>query len=243
LINEKEGQMGKRADTRALAGAERVGVSGAQSSRFDNAPELKLVTSPKRQAILDGMLEAVGAEGYEHTSVRTVLDRTGVYRQAFYDNFADKDGCYLQAYEAGVERVEALVLAAAAEEEAWTGKLRAGLGALLDFLDAEPDVGRALVVEVHAAGPEALAKRAAAMARVNSFLDQAREAQGSESESPPAIAGEGIAAGFHAVIHSRHATGSEDGFRQLLPEFMYFAVLPYFGAELASAEMQAASAC
>jgi AcrR family transcriptional regulator len=241
LINEKEGQMGKRADTRALAGAERVGVSGAQGSRFDNAPELQLVTSPKRQAILDGMLEAVGEEGYEATSVRTVLSRTGVYRQAFYDNFADKDDCYLQAYDAGVERVEGLALAAAAEEDGWTGKLRAGLGVLLDFLDAEPEVGRALVVEVHAAGPEALAKRAAVMARVSSFLDQARDAAG-EGESPPAIAGEGIAAGIHAVIHSRLATGGSDGFRQLLPEFMYFAVLPYFGAEVAGTEMAAASA-
>lgn len=233
--------MGKRADTRALAGAERAGVSGARGSRMENAPELKLVTSSKRQAILDGMLEAVGAEGYERTSVRTVLDRTGVYRQAFYDNFADKDDCYLQAYDAGVERVEALMVAAAAGEPGWTGRLRAGLAALLDFLDAAPDAGRALVVEVHAAGPQALAKRSAAMERVNSFLDQAREVAG-QSESPPPIAGEGIAAGIHAVIHSRLATGSSDGFRQLLPEFMYFAVLPYFGAELARAEMQAASA-
>lgn len=233
--------MGKRADSKALAGARRVGVTGAPSSRIDNSPELKLVTSSKRQAILDGMLESVGAEGYENTSVRTVLDRTGVYRQAFYDNFADKDECYLQAYDVGVERVEALVVAAAAEEPGWTGRLRAGLGALLDFLDAEPDVARALLVEVHAAGPEALAKRSAAMARVNLFLDQAREVAG-DSESPPAIAGEGIAAGIHAVIHSRLATGSNDGFRQLLPEFMYFAVLPYFGAELAGAEMRAAGA-
>jgi AcrR family transcriptional regulator len=190
---------------------------------------------------LDGTLEAVGAEGYERTAVRTVLDRTGIYRQAFYDNFADKDDCYLQAYDAGVERVEALMVAAAAGEPAWTGKLRAGLAALLDFLDAEPDVGRALVVEVHAAGPRALAKRTAVMGRVNSFLDQAREAA-EHSELPPPIAGEGIAAGIQAVIHSRLAAGSNDGFRQLLPEFMYFAVLPYFGAAVASAEMQAAGA-
>jgi AcrR family transcriptional regulator len=240
LIHEKEGQMGKRADTRALAGAERAGVSGDSGSRIDNAPELKLVTSSKRQAILDGMLEAVGAEGYERTSVRTVLDRTGVYRQAFYDNFTDKDDCYLQAFDAGLERIEGLIAAAAAGETEWTGRLRAGLAALLDFLDAEPDVGRGMVVEVHAAGPDALAKRAAAMERGSAFLDQAREVAG-ESESPPPIAGEGIAAGIHAVIHSRLATGAGDGFRQLLPEFMYFAVLPYFGAELAGAEMQAAS--
>jgi AcrR family transcriptional regulator len=187
------------------------------------------------------MLEAVGTEGYERTSVRTVLDRTGVYRQAFYDNFADKDDCYLQAYDAGVERVEGLILAAAAAESDWTGQLQAGLGALLDFLDAEPDAGRALIVEVHAAGPEALAKRAAALARVSAFLDRAREVA-AELASPPAIAGEGIAAGIHSVIHSRLATGDSSGFRQLLPEFMYFAVLPYFGADRAGTEMRAATA-
>jgi AcrR family transcriptional regulator len=197
------------------------------------------VTSPKRQTILDGMLEAVGAEGYERTSVRTVLDRTGVYRQAFYDNFADKDDCYLQAFEAGVERVEAQVLAAAAGQEGWIDQLRTGLEALLDFLEAEPDAGRALVVEVHAAGPEALAQRTAAMERINGFLDRAREEPG-DGEAPPPIAGEGIAAGIHAVIHSRLATGTDDGFRNLLPEFMYFAVLPYFGAERARAEMEQA---
>jgi AcrR family transcriptional regulator len=203
------------------------------------ASERELVTSPKRQTILEGMLEAVGADGYERTSVRTVLDRTGVYRQAFYDNFADKDECYLLAYDAGVERVEALMVEAAAEESSWIGELRAGLGALLAFLDAEPDVGRALIVEVHAAGPEALAKRTAAMERVNAFLDRARE-EVDETDLPPPIAGEGIAAGIHAVIHSRLATGNSDGFRQLLPEFIYFAVMPYFGVERANAEMQAA---
>lgn len=207
--------------------------------RIDGAPN-PLVTSLKRQAILNGMLEAVGAEGYERTSVRTVLDRTGIYRQAFYDSFADKEDCYLQAYDSGIERVEALVVAAAADESTWTGELRAGLGALLDFLDAEPDVGRALIVEVHAAGPEALAKRSAAIDRISSFLERARQEAKGGSEPPP-IAGEGVAAGIHAIVHSRLATG-DDGFRELLPEFMYFAVLPYFGAEIAGAEMQAASA-
>ncbi|HYH54327.1 MAG TPA: TetR/AcrR family transcriptional regulator [Solirubrobacterales bacterium] len=199
------------------------------------------MSAPKRQAMLLGMLEAVGAEGYERTSVRTVLDRAGVYRQAFYDNFTDKDDCYLQAYDAGLGRLEALMVAAAAGEGAWIGKLRAGLGAMLDFVDAEPNICRALVVEVHAAGPPALAKRTAAMARGNSFLDQARE-QADDSGVAPAIAGEGVAAGIHAVIHSRLAGGGDGGFRQLLPEFMYFAVLPFFGAAVAAGEMQATSA-
>jgi len=187
------------------------------------------------------MLEAVGSEGYERTSVRTVLNRTGIYRQAFYDHFADKEDCYLQAYDTAVARVETRVVAAGAGAPTWTGKLRGGLGALLEFLDAEPDVGRALIVEVHAAGPAALAKRGATMARINAFVELAR-AEADGHSAPPPIAGEGVAAGVHAIVHSRLAAGNGDGFRELLPEFMYFAVLPYFGAELAGAEMHAAGA-
>lgn len=232
--------MGKQAVTEVHAGAEGSGDMPEVGSPL-NATRLDLVNSPKREKILIGMLEEVGSGGYDSTSVRTILDRTGLYRQAFYDNFPDKDTCYLAALDAGVARIERLARAAAASEETWRGKLRAGLGAVLDFVDAEPDIGRAVIVEVHAAGPEALARRAAAMKDATDFIDLARqEAEG--SESPPGIAPEGIVAGIHAVVHSRLSTGADEGFRELLPEFMYFAVLPYFGVEAASAEMQAARA-
>jgi hypothetical protein len=45
---------------------------------------------------------------------------------------------------------------------------------------------------------------------------------------------------MHAVVHAKLAAGEETGFRELLPDFMYFAVLPYFGADVAAAEMAAA---
>ncbi|HEY0392450.1 MAG TPA: TetR/AcrR family transcriptional regulator [Solirubrobacterales bacterium] len=199
------------------------------------------MSSPKRQKILEGMLEVVGTNGYDAASVRMVLDLTGLYRQAFYDEFADKDACYLEAFDFGVARLEAAARAAGAAGESWRGQLRAGLSALLELLDSDPDLGRALIVEVHAAGPEALQKRSQAMKRVTDFIDSARHAS-EGAGSPPPIAAEGIVAGMHAVIHARLATGEEGGFRALLPEFMYFAVLPYFGAEVASAEMQAARA-
>lgn len=230
--------MGRLAATNVQAGAEETGGRGMFAVPPE-APGLELVNSPKREKILSGMLEAVGAEGYDGTSVRTVLDRTGLYRQAFYDNFADKDECYLAAFSAGVARLEALMRKAAASEDSWRARLRSGLAALLDRLECEPDVGRALFVEVHAAGPEALARRAESMKKAAHFIDLAR-AEGERGESPPPIAPEGIVAGIHAVIHSRLSTGTDDGFRKLLPEFMYFAVLPYFGAEAADEEMRAA---
>src|SRR5215217_8741400 len=165
--------MGKHAATEVLAGAEGTGSAG---KFFPEAPTLRLVSSPKRQKILEGMLEAVGTSGYDAASVREVLVRTGLYRQAFYDNFADKEACYLEAFGFGVGRLESVVLTAAATGESWQGKLRAGLGALLAAIEADPVLARALIVEVHAAGPEALQSRAEEMKRVADFIDSARKA-------------------------------------------------------------------
>jgi AcrR family transcriptional regulator len=230
--------MGKQAATNVRAGAEGTGAMG---DLFPPTPALRLVSSPKRQRILEGMLEVVGSSGYEVASVRMVLDHTGLYRQAFYDEFVDKDACYLEALEFGVAKMEAIASAAAALEEDWRDKLRAGLGAVLAALDTDPAIGRSLVVEVHAAGPPALKIPSESMKRIPDFFHSARHSS-TGFESPPAIAAEGIVAGLHAVVHAKLAAGEDSGFRQLLPDFMYFAVLPYFGSEVAEAEMRAARA-
>jgi AcrR family transcriptional regulator len=231
--------MGKQAATKVQAGAEGTGAGGKIA--IPQAPKLKLVGSSKRQRILEGMLEVVGTSGYDVASVRMVLGRTGLYRQAFYDEFPDKESCYREAFDFGVAQLEGIAVSAAVAEQSWQGKLRAGLGALLGALDADPAIGRALVVEVHAAGPEALQNRAEAMKRITDFIDSARH-ESAGQESPPPIAAEGIVAGMHAVVHAKLAAGDEQGFRELLPDFMYFATLPYFGADVASEEMRAARA-
>lgn len=231
--------MGNQAATTAHSATGGAGSIAGGASVPREVPKLQLVSSPKREQILAAMLEEVGTSGYDATSVRMVLDRCGLYRQAFYDNFADKEECFAAAYERGLAEAEALVARAAASEGAWVDQMRAGLTALLDHLDADPAVGRALFVEVHVAGAEALTQRGAAMSRVVEFVDRAREER-DVADSPPGIAAEGVVAGIHAVLHSRLSTGATEGFRALLPDFIYFATLPYFGSEVADAEMRAA---
>jgi AcrR family transcriptional regulator len=189
----------------------------------------------KRQLILEGMLEAVGRTGYEQTTVQDAIEAAGLYRQAFYDNFTDKEDCYLQALEAGATWAEsAMRVAAAAEEPSWRGRMRGSLRGLLEFLDSRPQIGRALLVEVHAAGPRAVEKRTEAMERAAKLIDRAREDGGDEA---PAISAEAVVAGILAVLHTRLAGEWQDGFELLLPELMYLAVLPYFGAAAAAGEL------
>jgi len=189
----------------------------------------------KQQRILQGMLEAVGTQGYERTTVQDAIAAAGVYRQAFYDSFQDKEDCYLQALEAGSAWIELAMREAATGETTWRGQLRGALTGLLRFIDLQPAMGRALFVEVHAAGPLAVQKRTEAMERAAVAMDLARE----ESDNgAPAISAEAVAAGILAVLHSRLAANQTSGFSRLLPELMYLAVLPYFGADVASVEMR-----
>lgn len=190
----------------------------------------------KRQRILLGMLEAVGTNGYEQTTVQDAITSAGIYRQAFYDDFQDKEDCYLQALDAGSAWVELAMREATVGETTWRGQLRGALTALLRFFDEQPEVGRALLVEVHAAGPQAVGRRTEAMERAAVMVDLARE----ESDHlAPAIAAEAVVAGILAVLHTRLAAHEPTGFGRLLPELMYLAVLPYFGPDVAAAEMRA----
>jgi AcrR family transcriptional regulator len=181
------------------------------------------------------MLEAVGTNGYDRTTVQDALTCGGVYRQAFYDLFSDKEDCYLQALDAGSAWIELAMREQAAGETTWRGRLRGALIGLLQVLDEQPAVGRALLVEVHAAGPSAIGRRTEAMERAAAMMDLAR---GESGDGAPAISAEAVVAGILAVLHARLAANQSEGFLDLLPELMYLAVLPYFGSEIAAVEMR-----
>jgi len=180
------------------------------------------------------MLESVGKQGYEQTTVQDAIDAAGLYRQAFYDSFDDKEDCYLQALDAGSAWIELAMREEAADASTWRGRLRGALAGLLGFLDEQPEIGRALLVEVHAAGPRAVGKRTEAMERAAGLIDRARE---ESDDAAPAISAEAIVAGILAVLHAR-LSSEETEFGPLLPELMYLAVLPYFGPTEAAAELR-----
>lgn len=189
----------------------------------------------KRERILQGMLKAVGTQGYERTTVQDAIAEAGVYRQAFYDCFSGKEDCYLQALDAGSAWVELAMRDAALGETTWRGQLRGALTGLLCFLDEQPAMGRALLVEVHAAGPRAITKRTEAMSRAAAMVDLAREE--TDDARAPAISAEAVVAGILAVLHSRLASNQTGDYLRLLPELMYLSVLPFFGTEAAAAAM------
>jgi len=199
-----------------------------------------LVRTVQRERVLVAMLRSAAQLGYCDLAVRDVVQRAGVSRPTFYENFDNKEDCFLAALDAVAERLRKQVEAAAGEAgPSWRNRLRAGIGELLRFVAAEPDAARALIVESRAAGTAAVVRRDQLLDRFALCIDTlARE---EISKPPSTITAAGIVGGIEAVICSRLRREEAGDLDSLLPSLMYFAVLPYAGREAAAEELKHAN--
>lgn len=140
------------------------------------------VVASQRGRMLVAMAEAVAERGYVATTVADVLKRAHVSRETFYEHFADKQACFLAAHDAGVETLLATMgdgLRPPSEGQDPMAMVEDTMARYLGALAAHPAVARTFLVEVYAAGPEALAKRAAVQER---FIDAVAAMVGADDE-------------------------------------------------------------
>jgi AcrR family transcriptional regulator len=115
----------------------------------------------QRQRLLTAMGVVVAERGYANATVADVVKAAGVSRTTFYEQFASKEACFLEAFQHNVATLDMRVSQAvhAAEGAGWRVQLRAGIRAYLDALAAAPEIARTCLLEIHHAGPEALRAR------------------------------------------------------------------------------------
>ena len=193
----------------------------------DVGSALRPATDGQRARLLDAMIRVVADQGYAAASVTDVVRAAAVSRSTFYELFASKEACFLEAYRAGVdvlvERVRAAVHETAGD---WRAQLRAGVRAYLGTLDAEQVFTRAYLLEIHAAGPKALEARADALRRFadryHASFEQAQAAEPALREPPP-DALLVLCAGTEQLLAERAREGRLDGLGELEDVFCFCA--------------------
>jgi AcrR family transcriptional regulator len=113
------------------------------------------VIPSQRGRILDAMAAAVAEKGYAASSVGDVVGRAGVSRTTFYENFRDKEDCYLAAYQLAADIVSEMIAEAVEGATSPREITERMLAAYLDALSSAPVIAQAFTVEVRAAGPAA----------------------------------------------------------------------------------------
>jgi AcrR family transcriptional regulator len=131
-----------------------------------------VVAESQRERLLVSMADATAAKSYANVAVADVIERAGVSRRSFYEHFANKEECFLAAYDAGVEALLAAIAEAEAAADGPLAGARAGTEVYLQLLADNPAFARTFLIEVLGAGPAALERRDAVHQR---FADRLAE--------------------------------------------------------------------
>lgn len=181
-------------------------------------------------------MKIVAEKGYAATTVADLTREAGISRTTFYELFADKEACFLAAYDNAVDGLVRRISAAYEAEDRWPDRARAGLATLLEALAADPAQARLALVDVAAAGPAAQRRYRAAVQRLTPFFDEGRDfAPG--GRSLPANASRMAAGAVVGLIADELIAGRADKLPDLLSDLLFATLVAYIGPDAAAREV------
>lgn len=183
-----------------------------------------LLPVTQRERLMDGMARTVARQGYAATSVADVLREARVSRRTFYERFADKEDCFLAAYDTIVELCVRRVSDAFHDAESWEQGITRALDALLRVLASEPDHARLCVVEVLASGPRGLRRRDETLRRFVDFIELSRDRLPGTA-APPELVAQAIAGGIYELLYSHIVRGETERLPELSGEMRHYTFM------------------
>lgn len=180
----------------------------------------------RRDRLVTAMIDAVADVGYDKLSVQKVLMRKGLSRATFYEEFKDKEGCFLAVVDVLARRMwERIEAAVAGAPSGWQRGFRAGLAELLRFVAEEPKEARVLLVEARASTPAGAQCRDELFERFVVAVDAL--VRRDLDEPPSGVVAAGIVGGIESVVIPRLQKGEIDDLDELVSPLMNLALLSY----------------
>lgn len=187
-------------------------------SRLDGG----LLVPTQRGRMLDAITLVVAEKGYVATSVADVIARAGVSRKTFYEQFKDKEDCYLAAFQLGTDFLISRLAGVDDPEQDLVQRTEHLLGRYLRTLSLSAPAARAFLVEVRAAG-------AAAQERLSHILDRFAElfSHGADIEADTDLAPllrTGLVAAINEIVSREILAGRTAELPALEPRLTELAV-------------------
>jgi AcrR family transcriptional regulator len=200
-----------------------------------------VVAASQRARLLEAVGRAVADRGYAAATIDDIVRGAGVSKKTFYEHFADKQECFVAAYEAAAEELFRRVQEAHGTSHDWLGRTRAGIRAYLQWLAAEPALARVFLIEVAAAGPSAAEARERIRDRyavlMRDLQDEARADIPALPRLPEEVFHAAVAAVDELVVRRiREATAER--LPELEPILLYLQVALLAGPQVAAASAE-----
>lgn len=231
MINDSDQILGDRMSRTQSKEARIGGAKAVVTPLYERLPHgphrlgTEEVIRNQRTRMHGAMIEAVAANGYEGTSVKQVVSLAGVSRRSFYEQFANKQECFLATYDViagrGAGRVSAAYRAANGGVE---DRMHAAFGELGQAIGTNWNSANLVILEAPKVGAPALLRLRRASATFEQMLSATYE-HGSTASPLPAPVIRGIAGGLHAAMSKCLREGSPEMAPQLAEEMFEWTLL------------------
>ncbi|HXA54283.1 MAG TPA: TetR/AcrR family transcriptional regulator [Solirubrobacteraceae bacterium] len=105
------------------------------------------VARHQRARLFGAMIEAVHRQGYKATTVAHVIALAGVSRRAFYEQFANKEDCFLGTYDIAVARAKRRMMDGWMMERGWANRVHRACQALVEDACRNAKSARLVLIE------------------------------------------------------------------------------------------------
>ena len=183
------------------------------------------VAHNQRLRILVALLRVLPRQGYANTTIGDVIQEAGVSRAAFYQQFADKEECFLEIYDLASRWLCERVERSAAAEGEWPDRVRAGASEALRLLAGNPALGHLIAVEGLQAGPAGRKRHRACLARL---ADALRAGRPTRQELPVDLE-EMLLGGAISLVARYVETGRTQQLPEVTSELVHYLLVPYLG--------------
>jgi AcrR family transcriptional regulator len=199
------------------------------------------VVQNQRERMLLATAELVAERGYQKTTIELIAKTARVALVTFYEHFANKEECFLAAFDENVQAAREVFAELVETDQPWADQIAAGLEVFLEMVIKEPARARLCIVESQAAGGAALARYQAMLESVAPKLREGRELNPRAARLPEGLE-VALAGGLAWLVHQRLVGDRVDDLEALLPEMLQVTLTPYVGEVEAARAAEAAQA-
>lgn len=165
------------------------------------------IAAHQRGRMHAAIVELVDRCGYDALTVAAIVEAAGVSKHTFYENFKDKEDCFLSTYGLIVRHAARQVLIARGQEDSPAVGVQAALLALAQDVAERPKEARFALVEGLDVPGEPKARWHATGLFAVLIAESLSELEA--SSALPSVLGRGIASGVGRIAHARLIAGRE----------------------------------
>jgi AcrR family transcriptional regulator len=195
----------------------------------------EIVAHNQRERLLGALVTIVARDGYADSKITDIAEDAKVSLRSFYENFPDKEACFLAAYEALDDYIGTQIDAALSRAgDDWAERAATAFATLIGFLAEHQSFARIYLVESFVVGEGLAAAREKAAARLIALLKPGRKARPVDPELPEGIE-EGLIGGIFTLLARRVLGGDASQLPGLTAAVIDFTLAPYLGPKQAGA--------